>query len=137
MVERSLFGRVFSFILLTLGIYVIAINIISIYGQKGVVTPLPSDSFNFTFYEWHTGFKERFRGFSWFYNKLETFPSIQNTINFVNSLYDKASWVKGEPSDIIGALIYIAKVLTFPVTLIVMFIADIVNNIKWFLGFIF
>lgn len=137
MVEKSLFGRVFSFILLTLGIYLIAINIISIYGQKGIVTPLPSDSFELTFSGWHDSFKERFRGFSWFYHKLETFPSINNTINFVTSLYDKTSWVTGTPQDVFSALIYIAKVLTFPVTLIVMIMADILSNISWFLGFIF
>lgn len=137
MVERSIFGRVLSFILLTLGIYLIAINVISIYGQKGVLTPLPSDSFDLNFYGWHSSFKERFRGFSWFYEKIETFPSINNTINFVTKLRDFSTWVTGTPSDIIGALIWIGKILTFPVSLVIVFLVDIVNNILWFLGFIF
>ena len=134
---RSAFFVSLETILLLIGVYLIAINIISL-GQSGQFVLGYQDElfdFNVSFQTWHSqGWK--FKGFQWFWWKIETWPGLNNTITFISNFAKFGNIDFGSASDVISFLQLIGDILMFPVKLLVLIVADVGMNLMWFIGFI-
>ena len=82
----SLFGRTLKTIVLIFGIYIIIINICDIaLGGSSTDKILEMINVN-SFQQFHASGRNRFKGFNWFFNELETFPGFTATARFIGNL---------------------------------------------------
>lgn len=93
--------------------------------------------------DWHIihtdingGSEFKFRGFKYFMEYISTFPGLANSGNLLNLglnlLSGQANLTKVGWADAIIGVFYL---LVSPITLIVGFILDIINNAIWVFGF--
>lgn len=78
----------------------------------------------------------KFRGFKYFMDYVSTFPGLTNSLNWINQALNLLSG-QGTITSVgpVDAMIGVFYLLISPVTLIVTFILDIVNNAVWVFGF--
>ena len=77
-----------------------------------------------------------YRGFSYFYQYLSTFPGLTNSISTVSHV---AAILSGDVSytniTVLDALISIGSLLATPVQLIICFVSDLINIVIWLFAF--
>lgn len=98
---------------------------------------------DFTTGDWHiihtdinNGSEFKFRGFKYFMDYVSTFPGLGNSTNLLNKGLNLLSG-QGELTTVgwIDAIIGVFYLLVSPITLLVGFVIDIINNAIWVFKF--
>lgn len=135
--RNDLFSHFIKLIVMSLGIFLIVINIIVWANGKDVAADLESTLFNWNYKAWHGVKMSEYKGFRWFYEKLSTFPGLNTTISTFNKMANIVNvFDTGEPGNIIEFLRSILMILTAPVVLFFTIMLDVVNLIGWFVSFL-
>ena len=129
-------NRSLRIIVLSLIVFLLAINFalwnFDSYLASSVV---PVD---FNFYSWHNdNWSYDFKGFKWFFDRIASFPGIENTRDYLNGIFKIISGYKVDTSqisawDVVGAII---DLFLGPILLFYTIAADLVSNIIWFFSF--
>lgn len=135
--NRSLFGFFIEVLILSLGVYLIVLNIISL-SQAGHILHHYSDVelYSYDFKSWHDINNAEFKGFNWFTQQLATFPGVKQTKEFIEEMTFFGNFKEYAPQDLIEWIRYIANCLIFPIRLTITIIADILENVIFFIKFI-
>lgn len=137
MKDKSLFGLFIEIVFITLGIYLISINIIIMANSQHFTGSLTDSDFEGNFRMWHDSHQVEWRGFNWFYDSVAKYPGISKTLQMITDISNTfSSGIGKNPSDILGWLKFIGCILVLPVWLLVTIIIDILNNVFWFIHFI-
>lgn len=143
MFNRGLFAQFIKIIVLFLGVYLLVVNIVSLayyYGSVGNVFDNESlyTALDFNFVGWHDYQPIEYKGFSWFFDKLSTFPGFSNIRKLLEDLQKSAVSLGDQLSggDIFAVVKYLAKVLTSPFRFIWRLMLDIIQSFGWFFSFL-
>lgn len=135
-------GRFVKIIVLTLGIYVLTMNVIlwandpSVNVLLNAENPISIDKYFYSFANFHGYNVTHFRGFSWFFDKLSTFPGLASSHKMLSTYANIVSGFKVTNNGILDTILAILRLLTTPINLGVTLVIDIINNAIWFFSFI-
>lgn len=137
--SNGIFTTLIKTIFILLGVYVIAINITlwatsqSVGGEQLVGGPS-----EWNFFEYHDARMSTYGyvGFEKFYDLLSTFPGLRYCQGITSTYADIVTGYNVTNVGILDAILAIFRILSTPLLLSVTIIADIVNNVIWFLGFL-
>ena len=134
-------NRIIKIIVMTLGIYLLVINVVLWANDpKMNILLLETSTYHYdmvpNYYVFHETKMVNFYGFEWFYNRLSTFPGLQNTVAQITNYGKYISGLSLGKWVLISILETIVKGLVVPFQLLGAIAVDIYNNAKWFLGFI-
>lgn len=77
-----------------------------------------------------------YKGFAYFFEYISTFPGLgncQNAINLGLTMLSGSSDISGY--NVVDAILGVLYLLATPVTILVTFVLDIINNFIWVIGF--
>lgn len=135
--KSDLISHSIKIIIMTLGIYIIVINIIDWANGYNVANNLEATNLNWNFNAFHNTTMTSFKGFKWFKEHLATFPGINQTIATLQKNANIFKNFEGvEAHDIFGYVMAIWQFITIPFTLVISLLKDIINNVLWFFTFL-
>lgn len=137
MKSNSLFSHFIKIIFLTLGVYLIIVNLAHLLIFNEHIKAIDPVTAFYNFDGWHSYKNIEYHGFRWFFRYLETYPgftTLRNVVDYLGTTPIKMiTNVTPNPLEILG---YIASLLVSPFLFIGAIIFDLVSSIIWFFGFI-
>lgn len=138
MKNRTLFGFFIECIFMTFCIYVIVINVVRFQSFEEFFDVSNIDGHAMNFDGWHSYEPVQFRGMSWFFDKLESFPGFEY---FKDTVKDVIAHVpKFEDTmtnNLLDILKFMATMFFLPLRAFGTMLADIFRCIGWFFTFLF
>lgn len=135
MKDKSLIFHVLEIIFLTLGIFLIVVNITSLSIHGEMFKRFEEGFTVYNFHGWHESEPVKFHGFSWFFNRISQCPifyNLRELITYISSLgYDMVV-----NFDVSKLLLTLLNVVFFPFVFIGAIIQDIIGTVIWLYGFI-
>ena len=134
MVDKNLFGHLIKIIFLLIGIYLIVVNIVSLVVYSSYYASLDSALDYTTFSGWHNYQPIKFHGFSWFFDRLESFPGFNQLTTAIHQwqdyvttgLTDNSTW---------GTISYVIGLIALPFKALWALFVDLILSIIWFFSF--
>ena len=131
-------SRLIKIIFLTLGVYLIAINIILWANGEDLAERVLTESSWMTF----NGYQNQrpdFKGFHWFFNELSTFHGVKTTMAAFNKYINifNQHWTENIGENIGTGFLWLLQVIFAPMMFLGTTLIDIFTNAAWFFHFLY
>lgn len=120
-------NRLIRNIFIFFGVFVLFLNLLYVLELQGV-----NESYGASY----TQTRAYFKGFAWFFNKLETFPGITPMTDFFNNMESYLSTTDLDAFFSIDNFIWLLKVITVPFMIVWKFLEMCVSNVAWIMSWV-
>lgn len=137
MKNRTLFGFFIECIFMTFCIYVIVINVVRFQSFQEFFDVSNVNGHSMNFDGWHSYEPVHFRGMSWFFGKLESFPGFEYFKATIEDIIAHVPKFKDSmPNNILDTVVFMGTMLFLPFRAIGTGLVDICRCIGWFFTFL-